>query len=99
MEIGYVIVFRNEGLNLKGVVEDLKELGCTITGISEDYCTIGGEPCTSVFLMSDIGVFIKVKLEYNLLEDKEHKYHYWPMEFSAEIDEIFTDKYRKKIFG
>ena len=94
MEVGYVIIFRTEGLDLEGMLNELKLKGCTIVGVSEDYCTLGDIPCTTVFLKSSFAVYVGLNLKLNLLEDPNYKWHFHPMESLEEKIKAKSMMYR-----
>jgi len=84
--IGFCIMFKTEGLNVDWITNDLKARGCDVTGISEDYAIVSdGTPITTIFANGSLAALTSTQLAYNLLEDKEHKWHYWAMASAEEV--------------
>lgn len=76
-EVRFCMMFKVDGLNLQGVIDDLNKIG-TVTGVTDDIL-LGVGPVKLVFITSDFAGFTKVKLNYNCATAEDNRYFLIPM--------------------
>lgn len=82
-EVKFGIVFRKDGLNEVGVREGLDKLGGKVfdtdEGIIVNDDTGAEESVKILYVDASLASFMRIKMEMNLLEDRQTKHIYWPM--------------------
>ena len=88
MRVRYVIVFRKEKLNLKGVLEDLSRYG-TVSETQDDEL-VGEDriPVTLVYMDSNMVQFALIKRAYHLVPMQDNEYVLLPMENEEEKQKV-----------
>ena len=75
-EVRFCIMFREDGLDLEGVIKDLNKYG-TVTGVEDN--ALGDEKVKLIFVTSDMPAFLRVKREYNCVTADDNRYFLIPM--------------------
>lgn len=77
--IRFAIIFQEDGLNLEAVKDDLKRYG-EITEIDDDILTLsdGEHPVKVIYMDSDFGKFLRLKLDYNCKCAEDSNYVLFP---------------------
>lgn len=89
LKVKYVVVFKKDGLNVNGLLNELMDIGgIIVTDITDDELVSddGSEktPVKLYFMESSFSKFFKFKLKYNCVTAEDSQYVLFPMESLTE---------------